>query len=32
MISYERYLKGELKDAAPTDEALAKGEGALPEV
>ena len=32
MISYERYLKGELKDAAPTDEALAKGENALPEV
>lgn len=32
MISYERYLKGELKDAAPTDEALAKGEDALPEV
>ena len=32
MISYERYLKGELKDATPTDEALAKGENALPEV
>ena len=32
MISYERYLKGALKDAAPTDEALAKGENALPEV
>ncbi len=32
MISYERYLKGELIDAAPTNEALAKGENALPEV
>ena len=32
LISYERYLKGELKDAVPTDEALAKGENALPEV
>lgn len=32
MVSYERYLKGDLKDAPPTDESLAASEKDMPEV
>ena len=32
MISYERYMKGELNDAPPTDESLAEGEKDMPIV
>ena len=32
MISYDRYMKGELNDAPPTDESLAEGEKDMPEV
>ena len=32
MISYDRYMKGELKDAPPTDESLAEAEKDMPEV
>ena len=32
MISYDRYMKGELKDAPPTDKALEEGEKDMPAV
>ncbi len=32
MMSYERYLRGELKDAPPTEEDLARGRKCLPDV
>ena len=32
MISYDRYMKGELKDVPPTDEALEEGEKDMPAV
>ena len=32
MVSYDRYLRGELKDAPPTDESLAASEKELPTV
>ena len=32
MISYDRYMKGELNDAPPTDESLAEGEKDMPKV
>ena len=32
MVSYDRFMRGELQDAPPTDESLAAGESELPEV
>ena len=32
MVSYDRYMRGELKDAPPTDESLAASEKELPTV